>query len=177
MPPPPLLQQETKRSFYRRSFSPEEDAQLVQLVSDGLRDWRVIAQRVKARNARQCRERYNNYLSPEAREANSRLWTEGECLSLIRLYEQLGPRWSQIAQLLSGRMPIDVRNKFRAINTSSRRRGITHAEDISARWNPLRTSGSESDVTDAQRNDSHPQGNPGNPQESAVCFSGPYEDS
>lgn len=46
-------------------WSMEEDALLVQLYYRGFRNWGEVAEKVEGRNAKQCRERWNNHLNPD----------------------------------------------------------------------------------------------------------------
>ena len=75
----------------RTKFSPEEDARLKALVEQhGTADWAKIALALGGRTARQCRERYKNFLHPTLVNGP---WTPEEDELLIRLYHQYGPNW------------------------------------------------------------------------------------
>jgi hypothetical protein len=74
-----------------------------------LRDWKQIADMVPGRTARQCRDRYRNYLTDQR---FPREWAEAEDQTIIEAYRRVGSRWSIIANFLPGRKPIDVKNRW-----------------------------------------------------------------
>lgn len=77
-------------------FTPEEDDQLTEIVERiGTNDWELVSREMKKRTARQCRERWINYLSPELRNDP---WTEEEDKLLDELYAEMGSRWHKIAE-------------------------------------------------------------------------------
>ena len=76
-------------------FTPNEDILLLNAVQSlGIGDWHVIASRVPGRNARQCRERWNNYVNPSLIRSP---WTTEEDKFLLEKYQELGPHWRTIA--------------------------------------------------------------------------------
>jgi hypothetical protein len=95
----------------RRKFTDQEDTQLRDLVERfGSENWEHIARFIPTRTARQCRDRYNNYL------LNSLIttpWTSAEDAILIEQYHQIGPKWSDIAKLLNGRSGNHIKNRWR----------------------------------------------------------------
>jgi hypothetical protein len=96
--------------FCRRPFSPSEDVQLLSLVNQFRgSSWDFIAAQFGNRSARQCRERYVNYLSPDIRVAP---WTDYEDLLLLDKVNELGHRWSIIGQHINGRSENDVKNRW-----------------------------------------------------------------
>ena len=95
-------------SSQRTRFTKEEDERLKQLVSyQDPPNWNDIARYMHHRTARQCRERYNNYLRPTLTNGP---WTEEEDYLLTSLYEKHGPKWSLIAQNFTGRSAVNVKN-------------------------------------------------------------------
>jgi hypothetical protein len=61
------------------------------------------------RNARQCKERWTNYLVPAL---NTAAWTCEEDFQLIQKYGELGPKWVQIATFFANRTDSMVKNRF-----------------------------------------------------------------
>lgn len=97
----------------KRAFSSEEDAKLIQLVHQmGEHAWHDIEQLMPGRSSRQCRERWNLYLSPDI--ANDP-WTPEEDMQLIRLYQVVGPKWTIIARQFTKRTANNVKNRQKQI--------------------------------------------------------------
>jgi hypothetical protein len=94
----------------RHKFAPEEDELLRNLVTQlGSSDWTAIAAHFHNRTARQCRERWRHYVSPEVVVGS---WSESDDQMLMRKVAEFGPRWSAIAQLFPGRTDIGVKNRY-----------------------------------------------------------------
>ena len=73
-------------------FSSEEDKKLAEVVEKlGAKRWKVIASFIDGKTARQCRDRYTNYLRPDLVFDR---WTPEEDLLLIQKYYEIGPKWT-----------------------------------------------------------------------------------
>lgn len=73
-------------------------------------DWNEISKNMKTwRNARQCRERWINYLSPSVVNGP---WTIEEEDLLRQKYNELGPRWKKIALFFPTRTDINVKSHY-----------------------------------------------------------------
>lgn len=93
----------------RYKFTEEEDQRLSQLVSIyGVKSWGTIASMMQGRSSRQCRDRWNHYLSPFA---NNEEWNSEEDLIIIEQLKLVGKQWTYISSLLAGRTSIAVRNR------------------------------------------------------------------
>jgi hypothetical protein len=91
-------------------FSPSDDSKLQSLVEKfGRSDWSQIAQQMEGKNARQCRERWTNYLAPNL---NTAPWTREDDLLLAQKYAELGNRWVQIAAFFPNRTDAMIKNRF-----------------------------------------------------------------
>ena len=67
----------------KHKFSPDEDKLLKeQVLKLGEKGWKKIAEYLPGRSARQCRERYKNYLCPSV---SSDPWTKDEDEKLLNL--------------------------------------------------------------------------------------------
>jgi hypothetical protein len=109
-------------------FAPDEDERLLEAVRiHGTTNWPHIATCVAGRNARQCRERWNNYVNPQLVKEG---WTREEDALLQQKYNELGPRWAVIARLFEGRARNSVKNRLWAIQ---RKRGYRDVESDSER--------------------------------------------
>lgn len=88
-------------------FTAKEDDDLRQLVNKfGPNNWTIISNALGNRTPRQCRDRWNNYLSPSA---NLTEWTHEEDLILMSLYRELGSKWSIISSYFNGRTTASIR--------------------------------------------------------------------
>ena len=101
-------------------FSPHEDMLLLHAVQSlGTGDWHIIASRVPGRNARQCRERWNNYVNPSLISAP---WTPEEDRFLMEKYQELGAHWRTIASYFSSRSTNSIKNRFTILQRRQRKK-------------------------------------------------------
>ena len=116
----------------RKSFTPEEDSLLVQLVRMyGLNKWDVLASFMPDRNARQCRERWKSFLCPGIVNGP---WTPEEDKRLIELYQKYGAKWAKITKFFVGRSDCNIKNRWQKIkNTISKKK----ADDLIESSEPL----------------------------------------
>lgn len=91
-------------------FTPEEDAQLEQLVRNKKdHSWKEIAKCFPGKNAAQCRDRYNQYLFKKVVNGP---WTPEEDKLIVELYREIGPHWVKISNFLPGRNGNNVKNRW-----------------------------------------------------------------
>jgi hypothetical protein len=94
----------------RRPFTVEEDVRLLEIMGrTPVVNWEAIAQQVGGRSARQCRERWVNYLNPKIRNEP---WTEEEDRLLVEKINELGHCWASIGHHFNGRSESDVKNRW-----------------------------------------------------------------
>jgi hypothetical protein len=79
----------------------------------------MIAGKMGTKNARQCKERWSNYLNPCLSSAP---WTPEDDFLLLEKYRELGPRWVAITKCFPNRTDAMVKNRFNRIRRWSRRR-------------------------------------------------------
>jgi hypothetical protein len=97
----------------RSKFTPDEDSELIRLVAElGTTDWAHVATELGTRNARQCRERYKNYLDPALRHGE---WTAAEDALLLTKHAKYGSKWNHIAHFFKDRSDIALRNRWNHI--------------------------------------------------------------
>jgi hypothetical protein len=94
----------------RQKFSVQEDELLRDLVAElGTNSWGEVAVRLGTRSARQCRERFKNYLSPNLRNGQ---WTEEEDKLLSEKFAEFGAKWSLIVSFFPSRSEVNLKNRW-----------------------------------------------------------------
>jgi hypothetical protein len=96
--------------FPRRKFTPDEDVRLRALVDSlGTKNWEEVARFIPQRSARQCRDRYKNYLMESLMMDP---WTPEEDAVVIQQFHRIGPKWVEIGKILKGRSGNNVKNRW-----------------------------------------------------------------
>ncbi|CAD8179811.1 unnamed protein product [Paramecium pentaurelia] len=98
-----------QRSRTNQFWKPEEDQQLLKLISQFGKKWSKIAEMFKNRNSKQCRNRFINTLDPNLKQIS---FTQEEDQLIYEKYLECGTRWSQIAKFLVGRSDNQIKNRF-----------------------------------------------------------------
>lgn len=124
----------------RRQFTYEEDKVLREAVAKYGENWELISREVQGRSVRQCRDRWNKYLSPQV---NDRIWVDEEDDRLLELIEQIGTKWARISQYFPGRSDINIKNRYKHLMANggeARRRErqmIAKDREVSERYGKL----------------------------------------
>jgi hypothetical protein len=109
---------------HKRFFSAEDDNMLRRLKSlPSERSWAQIADLMPPFTPRQLRERWINYLSPTIKWST---WTDVDDTELLRLYDELGPRWGAIGTQMGQRSASTVKNRWHAIKNRTSCRSSKH---------------------------------------------------
>ena len=109
-----MEKKENKTKFKHNKWNKAEDAMLRLVMTNVTKpNWNEISKRFLNRNARQCQERWTNYLSPTV---NNDPWTEQEDELLKQKYNELGSKWSLIARFFTNRTNTNVKNRWIALN-------------------------------------------------------------
>ena len=88
-------------NFKASTWKPEEDAKLKELVKkNGAKEFQRFLTELPGRTYKQCWERYTLHLAPTIRKEP---WTNYEDLTAMKLYTELGSKWSKIRESLPGR--------------------------------------------------------------------------
>lgn len=101
-----------KRYSKNRKFTKEEDEHLRELVKlYGEGHWIKVAEKMPGRNRKQVRERYVNFVKKERSFAE---FTTEEDSLILDFVQTKGRRWILISNLLPGRTPIMIKNRYYA---------------------------------------------------------------
>jgi hypothetical protein len=93
----------------RAKFTTEEDEALTNAVSlYGTTDWGRIALALPRRSSRQCRDRWNLYLSPNNNVSG---FSPQEDQLLMQLVARFGCRWGQLSASFQGRTGLALKNR------------------------------------------------------------------
>lgn len=103
----------------RQKFTNAEDIRLRAIVLEYKEtnekiDWIRIARKMDNRTARQCRERFQNYLDPRL---NKNRWTEDEDELLLKLVQKYGKKWSILTKFFDHRADVSIKNRFSSIES------------------------------------------------------------
>ena len=117
------------KSTIKCKFTAEEDKLLLEIASQTkVHNWNEIAQKVGTRNARQCRERWNNYLNPSLRNDP---WTEEEDRLLIDLHAEYGTHWNKISKMFCNRSDNSIRNRWQLLMRHLEKRNASSSQTSS----------------------------------------------
>lgn len=95
----------------RKIFKKEEDEKIKQLVKIfGTSNWDLVSYFIDGRTAKQCSDRYSNYLAPGFFQGE---WSEEEDSLLIKLYNENGPKWSVIQKSFQNRSSNNIKNRWK----------------------------------------------------------------
>jgi hypothetical protein len=114
--------EEVKKNRCR--FTVRDDMKLRQIVSEFYRlrgepHWNEVASQMTGKTARQCRERYRNYLSP--RVCNG-AWSQEEEELLQAKYDELGPHWARMVIFFPNRSDVHLKNHWCTMQNRRMRR-------------------------------------------------------
>ena len=99
----------SKTKHGKKFWTKDEDKKLSRLAEQYGCDWEYIAPYFAEKTASQLRYRWKNKLDPNLKTKD---WTQEEELVLVELLLQVGCNWEKISDLMPGRSPNSIRNKY-----------------------------------------------------------------
>lgn len=101
---------DSSKKSARVHFTKKEDDRIKELVERfGKKNWSIIASFMNGRSAKQCRDRYCNYLVPGFFQGE---WSKEEDDLLLKLYKENGSKWSIIQGYFPKRSSNSVKNRW-----------------------------------------------------------------
>ncbi|OHT13496.1 Myb-like DNA-binding domain containing protein [Tritrichomonas foetus] len=137
-----------KHQSFHHKFSEEEDFRLRNLVTCfGAKKWVRIASMMPGRTARQCRDRYSNYLAPGFIQSE---WSIEEDDLLLNKYLEYGSQWTRIREFFPNRTANSIKNRWNY--SVSRRLDCSQTSSYSS-YMTSQQSTSDSDVYSSAESD------------------------
>ena len=105
-----------QKAHPRNHNTGEEDIKLIHIVessNDCVINWKEVARKMKNRNSRQCKDRWEKYLNPNL---SVQPWTIEEDNLIKNLYNIHGPKWKLISTFFKNRTDIMIRNRWNALH-------------------------------------------------------------
>lgn len=95
----------------RNKFKPSEDRMLLQLIEQygDKCNWNIIANEMENKSARQCRDRWTQFLNPNISKAP---FTYEEDKLLIEQIKKMGTVWCKICKFFKNRSVIQLKNRY-----------------------------------------------------------------
>jgi hypothetical protein len=114
----------------KMKFTPTEDEILMRVVDElGPDDWQMISKRLPGRNARQCRDRWLNYLSPDVENGP---WTPQEEDLLIAKFQEFGSSWKHIATFFPSRTDINIKSRWQLMQRRIKKQAVQTSMAVAA---------------------------------------------
>ena len=97
-------------SLPKNKFSESEDNKLRHAVEQyGTNNWKAVSKLLNGRNARQCKDRWEKYLSPNI---NWKPFSPEDDLLILKCYNLYGPKWMKISKHFQGRTDISIKSRY-----------------------------------------------------------------
>lgn len=119
-----------KTNFTKRQripFSAEEDEKIKYLVNKyGTHNWKIVSSYMGERTAKQCRDRYFNYLDGDFIKCE---WTQEEDNLLKSLIKNIGPKWSIMKKYFPHRNHHSIKNRWQYFLSKQTKKQIYEVEN------------------------------------------------
>jgi hypothetical protein len=116
-----LAENQTLESKKKKNrFTSSEDENLKSLVvQHGAKNWRKIASFMENRNERQCKERWESYLSPKV---NQSAWSSDEDQWLLKLVQEHGRKWVKVSYFFANRSDAACKNRWNFLKSREKQK-------------------------------------------------------
>jgi hypothetical protein len=115
----------------KAKFEAAEDIHLAEAVSrHGKHNWQRVAEELPGRNARPCRERWSNYVSPDLVQG---AWTDNEDAKLLSKFNQVGREWQRLMPWFPDRSRNSIKNRLTTLQSreqEKKRQSVTKDESV-----------------------------------------------
>lgn len=99
-------------------WTKDEDEKLLELINlYGKDNWNFLSKQMGSRNARQCKERFQNYLDPDIKCGR---WTPEEDQLILLKRHELGPKWMLIKSFFKNRTDAMIKTRYNALIRAKR---------------------------------------------------------
>ena len=115
---------------HKKKWTAEEDKSIKDNIIEYGEDWDKIALNIKGRTSRECKSRYYNHL--QSNIDRSKFTFEDE-VKLLKLHDEIGGRWYEIAKSFPGRTPHMLRHlyesKLKELSNNKRSSSSSSSDD------------------------------------------------
>lgn len=109
-----------KQSMPRNKFTKGEDRKLRECVRKfGTSNWKAVSSLMPGRNMRQCKDRWEKYLSPDV---DNSPFTIDDDIKILKYYSIYGGKWKDLSKLMKGRTDTSIKSRYKLL--------IRHRETI-----------------------------------------------
>jgi hypothetical protein len=118
-----------KPGLHKGHWNAVEDSTLRSLVEINGKKWKVIAEHIPGRTAKQVRERYDRHLDPAIRHGP---FNSEEDYFILAQHKRIGNKWSKIAKMMDHRTGEAVKNRayvllnLRAVRSKTEPKEVVH---------------------------------------------------
>lgn len=116
-----------KPGLIKGHWTSVEDDKLRNVVSKGYKNWGEVSQQIVGRTAKQCRERWCCNLDPSIKRDK---WSEEEDMKILTAQQEIGNKWSTIAQMLPGRTENAIKTRAKSLQRRARKEWTTQEDNI-----------------------------------------------